>query len=67
MNILKYAKKEIMALVKDGIATPESITHWEVCESLAEGKTIESVAEKFRMHPRHISYIKANKCRECRP
>lgn len=66
MNILKYKYSEIVALVRDGLALGESMRHWEICKALSEGKTLEQVAEDFKMHQRSVAYVKAKKC-QCAP
>lgn len=65
MNLLKYDRNQIVALVKDGIATVESIHHWDICKALAGGKTAEQVAEDFKMHVRSIEYVRTKKCQAC--
>lgn len=65
MNILKYTRNEIVALFKDGIVSGSVLHHWEICKALSEGKTIEKVAEDFRVHPRGVQWVKANKCPSC--
>lgn len=65
MNLLAYDKKQIVALVNDGITREENIKHWEICKALSEGKTIEQVAGDFHMHTRNVDAIKSKKCKKC--
>lgn len=65
MNLLAYEKTQVVALVNDGMTREENIRHWDVCKALSEGKTIELVAEDFRLSSRNVAYIKEKKCKKC--
>lgn len=65
MNILKHERTQIVALVESGLTRKENITHWDICNALAQGKTIEFVAEQFRLSSRNVDYIKEKKCKKC--
>ncbi len=65
MRLMKYDKSQVVALVDDGMVRKENIEHWDICKALSEGKTIELVAEDFRLSSRNVAYIKEKKCKKC--
>jgi DNA-binding NarL/FixJ family response regulator len=63
---MKFTRLQIMEMVKDGFLNKKSVTHFDVCKALAEGKTQNQVAEeKDIRETKTIRVIKLHKCKYC--
>ncbi len=65
MNILSFKRTEVVAMVSKGMSRQENILHWDICKAISDGKTIEVIADDFRMTTRNVEYIKQRKCKLC--
>lgn len=61
MNILDLSRSQAVAFAQKGWI---NLVHYDICKSLATGKSREAVAEEFSLSPDTIKWVK-RKCREC--
>lgn len=61
MNILDITRSQAVAFAEKGWI---NLVHYDICKSLASGKTREVVAEEFHLTADTIKWIK-RKCRDC--
>jgi hypothetical protein len=60
--ILQFKREEIVAFADAGMMNKKSPLHWDVCLQLAKGKTMEVVADDFRISFETVRQIKCRKC-----
>lgn len=62
--ILQFSREQIIAFAQGGLMNIKSLTHWEVCKDLKDGKKSEQVAEKHHLSAEAVWKIKRCKCPE---
>ncbi len=61
-SILQFTRDKVVAMAQQGMMHITSPTHWEICDSLKKGKTMEVVADDFKVHYNTVQLIKKCKC-----
>ena len=62
--ILQFSKAQVVAFAQSGMMNIKSGFHWDICNAIASGKTMETVADDFKIHYNTVKQIKRCKCPE---
>lgn len=63
--ILSFAREQIKAMAQSGLMNIKSLTHWDVCNDLKCGKSMEDIAQYHHLSLSAIEKIKRTKCPDC--
>ena len=62
MTILDLPRETVKMMAEKGLMNKKSTEHWDICDLLKKGHTIEQVAETMRLHEKTIYSVKNTKC-----
>lgn len=60
--ILAFSRNIISKMVSTGVMNKKSLIHWDICNDLKSGKTIETVSETHKLSVTQVWRIKQCKC-----
>lgn len=69
--ILNYTRIQIQAMVANGLANTNALTHWDICDELKKGKKPEEIAEDLtqrghKISDRAVRWVRCHKCPDLR-
>lgn len=66
MTILDFNRDKVQAMAQSGLMHINSLKHWDVCDALRSGKTLEQVSDEQNIPFETVKSIKNTKCKQCR-
>lgn len=62
MSILQFEREQVKAMAQSGLMNIKSLEHWDICHALQSGKSVEIVADEFRLSFSMVAHIRKKKC-----
>lgn len=62
MTILSFSRDQLVAMSESGLMNKKTIIHWDICNDLKKGHTLEYVADTYRMSVTQVWRVKQCKC-----